>query len=220
MAKRFAKMNGILSRKIGEAFTGRLSLSPLVIKFLSKHGNHIIKRISLLRTPVMPVIQKLFEKFGNLKNTDYDKLFHLSMVITLDSGKSFSIEKNEHIHIIDNPKLQKTSEAVKISEADTPNATLNEFIHNAQKFMGSKFIPYNPKHNNCQDFILGLLKGNGINESDYLKFIKQDTQAIFNGNVWLRKLSHTVTDIADRSQLLVGRGVKRNNNAWIVANSP
>ena len=58
------------------------------------------------------------------------------MAITLDSGKCFSIEKNEHIHIIDNPKLQKTSEVVKKSEADIPDVTLNEFIHNAKKLMG------------------------------------------------------------------------------------
>ncbi len=217
MAKRIAKrVGGILSKRFREAFlTGRTSLSPHVAKFLSKYGNQTITDISILRTPVMSVIQKLFEQFGNLKNTDYDKLFHLSMIITLDSGKSFAIEKNEHINIIDKPVLQKSSESVRMDDSDVPDVTLIDFITNAKQYMGNKFIPYNPKHNNCQDFILGLLKGNGINEAGYIAFIKQDAQAIFNGNVWLRKLSHTVTDIADRSQLLVGRGVKRNNNAWI-----
>ena len=77
-----------------------------------------------------------------------------------------------------------------MNDSGIPNITLIDFISNANQYMGDKFTPYNPKHNNCQDLILVLLKGYGINEADYIAFIKQDTQAIFNNNVWLRKLSH------------------------------
>ena len=216
MAQHLSRISNTISKRFREAFvTGRTSLSPHVAKFLTKHGNQTITGISIVRTPVMSVIQNLFERFGNLKNTDYDKLFHLSMIITLDSGKSFAIEKNEHINISNKPAIQKSSEVVKMKDSDVPNVTLIDFITNAKQYMGDKFIPYNPKHNNCQDFILGLLKGNDINEANYLEFIKQDTKAIFNGNVWLRKLAHSVTDIADRSQLLIGRGAQRNNNSWV-----
>ena len=208
-------MPKVLSKKIGEIFTGRLTLSPKVLKHLSKYGNEQIIHISLLRTPVMILIQKLFEQFGNLKNTPYDKLYHLSMIIEFGNGKKLGLEKNEHINTFENPSKQKSSEVVRMDASTVPKITLNEFINNGRQFMGSKFIPYNPKHNNCQDFILGLLKGNGIDNAEFTQFIKQDTNAIFNGNVWLRKLSHTVTDIADRTQLLVGKGVGGGNNPWI-----
>ena len=45
--------------------------------------------------------------------------------------------------------------------------------------MGSKYFTYSAKDNNCQDFILAVLKANNIgNEEDY-SFVKQDTKSLF-----------------------------------------
>ena len=49
--------------------------------------------------------------------------------------------------------------------------------------MGSKFFPYHPNTNNCQDFILQMLKSNGINDVNAFNFVKQDTSMIFKNSL-------------------------------------
>ena len=61
--------------------------------------------------------------------------------------------------------------------------------------MGSRFLPYQSASNNCQIFIMGVLDGNGLNNSDLTSFVKQDTKSIFKNNPVLRKLANTLTDI-------------------------
>ena len=43
--------------------------------------------------------------------------------------------------------------------------------------------------------ILGVLDGNGLNNSERTSFVKQDTKAIFESNPVLRKFANTMTDI-------------------------
>jgi hypothetical protein len=61
--------------------------------------------------------------------------------------------------------------------------------------MGDKFLPYQSASNNCQYFIMGVLDGNGLNNSERAAFVKQDTKAIFEKNPALRKFANTLTDI-------------------------
>ena len=52
---------------------------------------------------------------------------------------------------------------------------------NTKKYMGSMFLPYNSKSNNCQVFIQRSLTADHINTPAYDTFVKQDTARIFNG---------------------------------------
>ena len=61
--------------------------------------------------------------------------------------------------------------------------------------MGARFLPYQSASNNCQVFIIGVLDGNGLNNSERTSFVKQDTKAIFESNPVLRKFANTLTDI-------------------------
>jgi hypothetical protein len=82
--------------------------------------------------------------------------------------------------------------------------------------MGDRFYPYSARDNNCQNFILSVLKASGIGgERDYA-FIKQDTKSLFGDESFLRKLSNTVTDIGARFNVLMqggkirkGKGVRK-----------
>ena len=42
---------------------------------------------------------------------------------------------------------------------------------------------------------MGVLDGNGLNNSERAAFVKQDTKAIFEKNPALRKFANTLTDI-------------------------
>ena len=60
---------------------------------------------------------------------------------------------------------------------------------------GDRFLPYQSASNNRQVFIMGVLDGNGLNNSERTSFVKQDTKSIFAKNPALRKFANTLTDI-------------------------
>jgi hypothetical protein len=74
--------------------------------------------------------------------------------------------------------------------------------------LGSKFVPYDAKKNNCQDFLLGIMSGNNINDDSARGFIKQDVSTLFT------KLSYRVakatTDFSGRLNVaMTGKGVDK-----------
>jgi hypothetical protein len=72
--------------------------------------------------------------------------------------------------------------------------------------MGNKMFPYNPSTNNCQDFILSVLKANGINDENAFSFVKQDTSMIFKNKGWLSSLAKNVTDLGGYSDVILQGG--------------
>jgi hypothetical protein len=77
--------------------------------------------------------------------------------------------------------------------------------------MGNKFFTYSAKDNNCQDFLVNILKANNIGNTDDFNFIKQDTKQLFKDLPFLRKFSNSITDFAGRLDVIVsGQGIKPN----------
>jgi hypothetical protein len=87
-----------------------------------------------------------------------------------------------------------------------PRKTLNDYIQTAKKAMGSKFFPYHPSTNNCQDFIMGVLKANGINDINAINFVKQDTTMIFKNKGWLSGLAKNITDLGGYADVILQGG--------------
>ena len=72
--------------------------------------------------------------------------------------------------------------------------------------MGTKFFPYHPNTNNCQDYIMGVLKANGINDQNAFNFVKQDTSVIFKDKGWLSGLAKQVTDLGGYADVVLQGG--------------
>jgi len=83
---------------------------------------------------------------------------------------------------------------------------LNDYIQTAKKAMGSKFFPYHPNTNNCQDFIKGVLLSNGINDQKAIDFVKQDTSMIFKNKGWLSGMAKQVTDLGGYADVVMQGG--------------
>lgn len=198
-----------LIRGIKTLFIGRKSYPPKAQRILDKFGHMYIESIIVKRTPIMSMIQKIVDKFGG--DYPYDKLFHLRLEIYTKSVK-ITVEKNEVITVSHSTRTDKNDEAININYI--PKAqTINDFMANGEKQMGAKFFPYNASNNNCQDFIIGLLQSNGINDSQAFSFIKQDTQQIFKNHPILRRVSNTATDIAGKIIDPIVQGGNRFGNA-------
>jgi hypothetical protein len=179
-------------------FLSNLPLPPSVKDVLRKHGDEPISKLVIVRNPVQKVLTgamnavslgSFSKKFGRLP---YDDLFHLAIQVTTHSGV-WGLEKNEVITFTQNPVAKQDAEYIPISIPS--GITMNSLMTGSEKIQGSNFTRYDASNNNCQDFIMSLLKGSGLgNDADYT-FVKQDTDTLFANDSFLRKLSRKLTNV-------------------------
>ena len=79
---------------------GRRDFSPSMKTILSKFGEIPIVAITIGRRPLSPVLVSAIDAVSsfqfkkNLKDSPYDKLYHLFLQITVESGTVLILEKN------------------------------------------------------------------------------------------------------------------------------
>lgn len=189
---------------VKEVAKGRNDYPTKVIKLLSLYGNENIIGYIIKRTPVSKILTGLLnvaskgEFNKKLETTEYDKLYHLYLEFTLQSGKKILLEKNEVINMMLSTKRPK--EEIKVISSYPRNLNINSIMRNTQNSMGSNFFLYDASQNNCQDFIVNVLRSNGIGNDLDISFIKQNTTFLFNSN--LRKIANTTTTIGARIDTL------------------
>ena len=110
--------------------------------------------------------------------------------------------------------LPKIDESMLIT--NVPHYTIKEYVAKTKQFMGDKFIPYDPDKNNCQDFISGVLKGNGISQG--LDFVKQDTSMIFKDKGWLSNTAKSVTNLGGVMDVVLKGGLIKQMRAGNLSN--
>jgi len=191
-----------LRRRLTDVSKGvRKGLPPSARSTLEQYGDELIQSMMLRRDPVQQAINKAFDlltlgQWSKAKSAEnYDNLFHLGLVVTLQSGKSILIEKNEVINI-GNPKpLQSNSETLPLPPLPTPTS-LNEFIMNGVKTKGDSFYTYDPFSNNCQDFIAVLLQSNNSYTPEAVQFVKQPVESLVSQlPSWTQPLARGITDL-------------------------
>ena len=175
-----------MSEFINVFFKGKRNMPPKAQSVLDNIGDNTILEIKIYRTPLNNNITFLGNLVTNnklnerMKEIEYDDLYHLYMIIRMSNGKNLLVEKNEVINISLNiPKTSNKTEMMEIT--DIPNElTINTFINNTRNFMGEKkFYLYDAFNNNCQYFIIGLLKANKMGNETIFNFAKQDIKFLF-----------------------------------------
>ena len=172
-----------------KVINGRNELSPKVQNILKSAGD--VQVVSII-TGTLNLI--------NFKSTPFDTLFHLGIIFTLQNGQRVLLEKNEVINMDINPPNRSGSEFLNVNGFQ--GKTINQIIQNTKNLMGGKFIPYSAYDNNCQNFILSVLKSNGTETQENNNWVKQNTEYLFSHNPSLRKFANTVTDIAGRFDVI------------------
>jgi hypothetical protein len=178
---------GIFFRDVGK-------LPPQARKLLQQVGDEKISSITLFRKPIS---LSSFAKFiGALNGTPYDKLFHLGMVI----NNKYLLDKQEVIHF-ERSGIPSGAETQDV-EVDR-DITINELLEKTRRRMGNaNFSNYSSRRNNCQDFMLNVLSANGLSSPIYTKFIKQDTESVFQN---LPSYAEKISDFLTGTQALVER---------------
>jgi uncharacterized Rmd1/YagE family protein len=138
----------------------------------------------------------IVKTFGN---TSYDTLFHLFIELQLSDGNSLIVEKNAQINMDVN---RQVSNSQYVPVPSVPRGlTVNELMTNTKNKMGPKYIPYNASSNNCQNFILQLLRANNMATPELEAFVKQDTENIFQDDNF-KNFANTITDLGNRLDII------------------
>ena len=171
--------------------------------FLDKNGDKMVETMEVTRTPLDAVLTKVLQtatlnQFNKaVASMGYDNMFHLALVL----NNKHQLDKQAVVTMAHIRKTKNT-EVMKIKMPKP--VTFRELILNTLDEMGnSRFSTYDSAKNNCQDFVMGVLKGNKIPlTKEQTDFIKQDTVELFQKvPKYTSKLAKYVTDagaIADK----------------------
>ena len=127
-----------------------------VNNFLRLHGNKHIRKITVSRTPIGAKIKYVADLItlggfsANMKKLNYEDVYHLFMLVELDDGTLFRIEKNSRIDItLNDRRLGET-----MINIDNIENTLNDMIEFSERLYGlERIYRYDPFKTNCQMMI-------------------------------------------------------------------
>lgn len=203
-------------KKIEKTFRQRSSgnYPPKVRDFLSKNGNEKVNTLKVVRTPISNVLKELLNlvSLGNfekaVKTSNYDKMFHLSLYI---NGK-YILDKQEVVKLVSGNPIKGDSETMDISVSK--DLSISEMLDKTKESVGNSiFERYDARKNNCQDFIINVLRANGLLNDGLAKFIKQDAIGVFKKMPkFVSKFSKVATDVgAVANKILEGENIISNN---------
>ena len=183
----------------------RKGYPPKVRAYLAKISGGVVNSIQIRRNPIQSLINIALNKItqGKLEEVKrvfgYDKLFHLSMIVgfMLENKQQFCvIEKNEVINI--SPSFQTTDDTEYYSIPISPtNLTVGEMMARAEEAVGPSFFLYDAFNNNCQMFLLNILRANGLLNPEAEAFINQRADEIVKGlPSYTAPVARALTDVA------------------------
>jgi hypothetical protein len=163
---------------------------------LKLHGNKKLRRIIVSRKPVSAKIQYIADlvTFGgwtqNMKKLNYDDIYHLFMIVELDDGTLFKLEKNSRVDItLHDNKLGDTMKSI-----DNINNTLNDMFNNAeQKYGLERIYRYNPFNTNCQMLLVDLISAINKITPELREYIMQTASMLIESDI-LKYIAKMATD--------------------------
>jgi hypothetical protein len=183
----------------------RQDYPPNVRDVLAQYGAGQVYALTLYREPVKAYIDTVMNILSvgswNAAKTrlNYDKMFHLSLVASLamPSGDKIhlKIEKNEVINVT--PELDIAADAEKMEVPVGCCITLQQMMAKAQQAAGSSFFTYDAFTNNCQKFIITILRANNLDNPTVSAFVLQNAEDLAKQlPTYVRPFASTVTNLA------------------------
>ena len=211
------KGDGIFKDVVDYFLPTRSNFPPKVRRILQKYSNNKITNINVGRSPIQSYVTKLLNylslgKFDEqAKNLNYDDVYHLFMIITLDNGINLLVEKNEVIKIIvvSPTYISKAKDVLNIPI--NKSIDLGTLIKNTVDRVGPSIYLYDHVNNNCQFFIENILKSNGLDSSQATNFIMQDVESLLSKSPqYVNSLARFATESSAKlNRLVEGEGKKK-----------
>lgn len=207
-----------VAKKVHKVFEIRKEYNNKCQKMIKEYGEQKIVGIRIIRTPIANALNKVLQvislgKWEKEKDKqNIDTLFHLGIICDLENKKSLLIEKNATINIDTSLGQKSTSEIVNV-DLKGKDIDLNTLLENGFKQAGGidNWFLYSAFTNNCQIFIMNILKGNGLNKDEYEKFIFQDLSKLIQSQPsHVNKVAQGITDMGASVDKLLGNGKKKH----------
>jgi hypothetical protein len=209
----FKKGVSAVSTRVSDVMKGkRQDYPPPVRAYLAKYGDRPISGLTLRRDPLKNMLNAAINAFTLGKWADvrkkfhYDKVFHLALEATLDGGPTTVIEKNQVINV--GPSYPKDANTETLIMNDPGTLTINQMLAKTQRLMGDRYFNYSAFDNNCQDYILAILRANNLWTPDRERFIKQPMEEVIKElPSYTGRLANVATDLAAVANVAIqGRG--------------
>lgn len=157
--------DGILLREPGK-------FPPADRKLIEEVGGEKVEKLTLFRYPI--ALSKFAKFIGALKNTPYDSLIHIGVVI---NGK-YLTEKDAVLNFEKSGVPTQSTDTLEV-QLGTKSITIQDLLENTRKRMGDqRFSEYRALSWNCQDYLQNMLEANGVSTAETTKFIKQDLEQV------------------------------------------
>ena len=209
------KRVGRVVGRVRDVLSGvRLDYPPSVRQVIKDIGDQPISRMVVRRDPVPQLLLQAVNlltlgKFNIAQQeANYDKMFHLCIEFELAGGSRYVLEKNEVINIGLARVGTKDTQIATVGMGRAMENTLNGILRRGQDVMKERWFVYNALTNNCQDFIIGVLRGNNQLSPSITEFVKQPLESIVQSLPdYAEKLFKGATDAAGVINVgLEGRG--------------
>lgn len=184
------------------------NLPPDAQRVMEVYGNGKIVAIELRRAPLPGALSAI----GNLatmgrmgqqtKQLNVDKFYHLSSVVTLDTGMRLLVEKNQLVNIaVFDGKRDDGMESIQIRGN---GVSLKDAFARMQQDIGSDALyKYDVQRANCQDFLVVFVKIAGVYDASTIQWIKQPIEQIVAGLPGvLPKVMKGATNLAAKLQYM------------------
>lgn len=186
---------------------------PRVQEFLNKYGMMSVSNVTLRRAPIKGMINTAlnflsFGKWDELrKKYGYDTFYHLSMVFNV-ANTSAVLEKNQVINLSTGYNQQPDTQIMNI--ASPTNLSVNEMMDRTRKAMGDEnFFRYDAFTNNCQIFLMNVLKANDMLTDSARQFILQPVdQLVKDLPSYMKPVARALTDIAAVGDIALQKNIQ------------
>lgn len=209
---------GIFDDLLGKLLEGpRQHAPPAVRKFIEDNLDRKVVDVWVGKKPVNnPTLQAInilslgqFEaRRRQLGNNDIN---HAYLIITLDNGNSYRLEKNHVVEI--SPYRENSDEKIQVklkAPLEAPALLLNAEIYQERLGNRPNFWNYDAQNNNCQYFVDDIIKANAseienVDQVNSFSFQPEAGSTVENVNPILRG----IIDVASTLDRVVhGNGIK------------
>ena len=166
--------------------------------------DNLIVGLYIGRSPINKILRMIVNAitFGHMnkraKELGYDDVFHLYMLIKLDNGSILKLHKEATVKLTN--LTQRDYKALKHEEHSgfelplLDSISLEQFI---TQFADHPTVwEYDVVRNNCQQFLLHVLKKNGVKlNQEQFRFIIQDAFSLLRNSPTLAYLFRKITDL-------------------------
>ncbi len=180
-------------------------------EFLNKNKDKKIVSIDQARMPVNGIVQSAVNGLSlggfkkKLKEQGQPTAYHDFLIVTLDDGHRYRIEKN---HVAESMAAKNTDFDYITRRVDLrgKNITLPGLYDTASR--GDKdFHKYRGGSRNCQDHVRSVLERNGLDAAPDLP--KQDADALVKTVVGGERVPNFITDLAGHADRVIhGDGIR------------